>query len=83
MEIHCQLVSYGMMRLLRVIKFGVGIGTAETHRDDSGYDDPLAWEVFYDFSMNDSVTVTPAIFVIEKDGKDDVNGALVKTSFKF
>ncbi len=64
-------------------KFGFGIGTAETHRDDSGYDDPLAWEAFYDFKMNDSVTVTPAIFVIEKDGKDDVNGALVKTSFKF
>ena len=24
---------------------------------------------FYDFKVNDSVTVTPAIFVIEKDGK--------------
>ena len=64
-------------------KFGFGIGTAETHRDDSGYDDPLAWEAFYDFKVNDSVTVTPAIFVIEKDGKEDVNGALVKTTFNF
>jgi len=63
--------------------FGFGIGTAETHRDDSGYDDPLAWEAFYDFKVNDSVTVTPAVFVIEKDGKEDVNGALVKTTFKF
>ena len=26
---------------------GWAIGTGETHRDDSGYDDPLAWEVFY------------------------------------
>ena len=64
-------------------KFGFGIGTAETHRDDIGYDDPLAWEAFYDFKVNDSVTVTPAVFVIEKDGKEDVNGALVKTTFKF
>ncbi len=64
-------------------KFGFGIGTAETHRDDSGYDDPLAWEAFYDFKVNDSVTVTPALFVIEKDEKEDIHGALVKTSFKF
>ena len=64
-------------------KFGFGVGTAETHRDDSGYDDPLAWEAVYDFTVNDSVTVTPAIFVIEKDGEEDVNGALVKTTFKF
>ena len=26
---------------------GFAIGTAETHRDDDGYDDPLAWETFY------------------------------------
>ena len=64
-------------------KLGFGVGTAETHRDDSGYDDPLAWEAFYDFTVNDSVTVTPAIFVIERDDKEDINGALVKTTFKF
>ena len=64
-------------------KFGFGLGTAETHRDDRGYDDPLAWEAFYEFVVNDNVSVTPAIFVIEKDGKEDVNGALVKTTFKF
>ena len=63
--------------------FGFGIGTAETHRDDNGYDDPLAWEIFYDFSVSDNIKVTPAVFVIEKDGKEDVNGALIKTTFKF
>ena len=62
---------------------GFAIGTAETHRDDSGYDDPLAWEAFYDFKVSDSVRVTPAIFVIERDGKEKVNGALVKTTFNF
>ena len=64
-------------------KFGFGVGTAETHRDDSGYDDPIAWEAFYDSIVNDNVTVTPAVFVTEKDGKDHINGVLVKTSFKF
>ena len=62
---------------------GLALGTAETHRDDSGYDDPLAWEAFYEVAINDSVTITPAVFNIEKNGADDVSGALVKTTFKF
>tara|TARA_Y100001968_G_C19231316_1_gene654610 strand:+ start:374 stop:640 length:267 start_codon:yes stop_codon:yes gene_type:complete len=64
-------------------KFGFGIGTAKTYRDDSDYDDALAWEAFYNFTVKDSVTVTPAIFVVDRDDKEDVNGALVITSFKF
>ena len=64
---------------------GFGLGTAETHRDDTGYDDPLAWEVFYQMSVSDNITVTPAIFVIQRDNErnDDITGALVKTTFKF
>jgi len=62
---------------------GVAVGTAEGHRDDSGYDDPLAYEVYYSMAVSDYVTVTPAIFTIEKDGADDVTGALVKTTFRF
>ena len=62
---------------------GVAIGTAETHRDDDGYDHPLAWETFYQIKINDSMSVTPSIFVVQRDGADDVTGALVKTSFKF
>ena len=62
---------------------GLALGTAETHRDDNGYDDPLAWEAFYEVAINDSVTITPAVFNIEKNGADDVSGALVKTTFKF
>ena len=59
------------------------MGTAETHRDESGYDDPLAWEAFYEVAINDSVTITPAVFNIEKNGADDVSGALVKSTFNF
>jgi len=62
---------------------GVAYGTAEGHRDDSGYDDPMAYEVYYSMAVSDNITVTPAFFSIEKDGADDVTGGLVKTTFKF
>ncbi|MBO8205144.1 carbohydrate porin [Prochlorococcus marinus] len=62
---------------------GFAIGTAETHRDDDGYDNPLAWETFYQMQINDSISITPSIFSVQKDGADDVTGVLVKTSFKF
>ncbi len=62
---------------------GFAYGTAEGHRDDSGYDDPMAYEVYYSMAVSDNITVTPAYFNIEKDGADDVSGALVKTTFRF
>jgi len=62
---------------------GIAIGTAEGHRDDSGYDDPLAYEIYYSMAVSDYVTVTPSIFTIEKDGADDITGGLVKTTFRF
>ena len=62
---------------------GIGYGTAEDHRDDPGYDDPMAWELFYSMAVSDNITVTPAIFSVEKDSAEDVTGALVKTTFSF
>jgi len=62
---------------------GVAIGTAEGHRDDSGYDDPLAYEVYYSMAVSDNITVTPSFFTIEQDGSDDITGGLVKTTFSF
>ncbi len=64
---------------------GFALGTAEEHRDDNGYDDPLAWELFYEMSVSDNITVTPAIFGVARDDQrnDDVTGALVKTTFTF
>jgi len=62
---------------------GFAYGTAEAHRDDSGYDDPMAYEVYYSIAVSDNITVTPAFFTVEKDGADDVTGGLVKTTFKF
>ncbi len=62
---------------------GFGVGTAEGHRDDSGYDDPLAYEIYYSMAVSDNITVTPAFFSIEKDGADDITGGIVKTTFSF
>ncbi|KGF96846.1 putative porin precursor [Prochlorococcus marinus str. MIT 9302] len=48
-------------------------------------DDPLLWEVYYSWKVNDSMSVTPAIF----GGRDsvqegeDTTGAVVTTAFKF
>jgi len=62
---------------------GIAYGTAEGHRDDAGYDDPMAYEVYYSMAVSDNITVTPAFFNIEKNGADDVSGGLVKTTFRF
>ncbi len=69
----------------RLIRRKNQFGTAEPHRSDTGYEDPVTWEVFYQMSASDNITVTPAIFVIQRDGErnDDITGALVKTTFKF
>jgi hypothetical protein len=34
-------------------------------------------------TVNDSISITPAVFNIEKNGAEDVSGALVKTTFSF
>jgi len=64
---------------------GFGLGTAETHRSDDGYDDPLAYEIFYQMSVSDNITVTPALFVVQRDGEqnDDYTGGVIKTTFSF
>ena len=47
--------------------------------------DPSLWEVYYSWKLNDSVSMTPAIFggqdIWEDD--DDIFGAVVTTTFKF
>ena len=47
---------------------------------------PFAWEVYYSFKPNDSITVTPAIFAgSDRDGtkNGDVTGAVIETTFTF
>ena len=64
-------------------KIGLAFG-APTHNED--YDGhPFAYEVYYSFQPNDSVTVTPAIFGgVDRNGTDegDVTGYVLETTFK-
>ena len=53
---------------------GLGVGTAEAHKDDDGYDKPLAYELYYSIAVSDSITVTPALFIIEQDSDAPYKG---------
>ena len=65
-------------------KIGVAFGQPTKNEDNDT--DPFAYEVYYSFKPNDSVTVTPAIFGgSDRNGVSggDVFGTIVETTFKF
>ena len=65
-------------------KIGVALGQPQTADTDTV--EPFAWEAYYSFKINDSVTMTPAIFGgSDRTGTagDDVTGAVLQTTFKF
>ena len=45
----------------------------------------MAYEAFYAYSVNDNMTITPAVFILENNGsgETDETGFVVKTSFGF
>ena len=53
--------------------------------DTGEVDDPLLWEVYYSWKVNDSMSVTPAVFGGRNSFTDgeDTTGAVVTTAFKF
>ena len=62
---------------------GVAAGNKGPQRD--GGTEEMAYEAFYAYSVNDSMTITPALFILETSaaGADDLTGVVVKTSFSF
>ena len=65
-------------------KIGVAFGQPTTNEDEST--DPFAYEFYYSYMLNDSVSVTPTVFGgTDRNGTSggDVFGALVQTTFKF
>jgi len=62
---------------------GVAMGSFGPQVENA--DENMAYEVFYTYNVNDSMTVTPAIFILENNaaGADDQTGVVVKTSFSF
>ena len=57
----------------------LGASTQELADD---HDDNYMYELAYSYAVNDGVTVTPGLFIIE-DADDDSFGMVVKTSFSF
>ena len=50
-----------------------------------GSDEEYMYEAYYDYPINDGMTITPLVFVKEvaASGTDDTTGVMVKTSFSF
>ena len=64
----------------------IGFALAQPTMHDDETNSPLAYELYYSYKANDSVTVTPTIFGgTDREGTDNVDivGALVQTVFKF
>jgi len=65
-------------------KIGIALGQPQTADTDTVT--PFAWEAYYSYKVNDSVTVTPGIFgATDRTGTSgvDITGAVVQTTFKF
>ena len=62
---------------------GVAMGSRGSQLENTEED--MAYELFYSYNVNDSMTITPAIFILEDNdpGDDDQTGVVVKTSFSF
>jgi len=63
--------------------FGVALGTDGAFAEDAT--EYMVYEAFYSYPVNDGMTITPLIYVREKNNTNtpDQTGILVKTSFSF
>ena len=64
-------------------RIGIAFGQPTKHDDETT--DPFAYELYYSYKANESVTITPTIFGgQDREGDaEDVFGALLQTTFKF
>jgi len=60
---------------------GVAVGHSNTNESA---DELYQYEAYYEYPVNDSMTVTPLIYTLDAAGDvDDTTGMMVKTTFKF
>ena len=61
---------------------GVALGHSNTAENG---DELYQYEAYYEYPVNDSMTITPLIYTLDAAGAntDDTSGAMVKTSFSF
>ena len=68
-------------------RVGFAFGQPQTREDETV--DPLAWETYYTYQLNDSVSITSAVFGAKdrggatSTGSTDLLGAVLETTFKF
>ena len=62
----------------------VSIGLATLGNFEDGETELMAYEASYSYPVNDSITVTPGVFISETAADaDDITGIMVKSSFAF
>jgi hypothetical protein len=63
----------------------LGVAAGNKGPQPDGGIEEMAYEVFYSYPVNDSMTITPAAFILENNlaGEADETGVVVKTSFSF
>ncbi|MDA9747027.1 iron uptake porin [Prochlorococcus sp. AH-736-M13] len=65
-------------------RIGLALGQPTTNEDETV--DPFAYELYYSFKANDSITITPAVFGgSDRNGTagDDIFGGVLQAEFKF
>ena len=65
-------------------RIGLAFGQPTMNEDEAN--EPFAYEAYYEFKANDSITITPTIFGgTNRNGTDgdDVFGTILQTTFKF
>ena len=65
----------------------IGIALGQPQKQENDEVDPFLYEIYYEYKVNDSVTVTPTIFggtyENASDVETDMSGYVVNTTFKF
>ena len=66
-------------------RIGVAFGQPQKREDDEV--DPFLYEIYYEYKINDALTVTPTIFggthEDANDNETDMKGYVINTTFKF
>ena len=65
----------------------IGIALGQPQKQENDEVDPFLYEIYYEYKVNDSISVTPAIFggthENASDVETDMTGYVVNTTFKF
>ena len=78
-------IFYLYTKNLKYDRIGLAFGQPQKHEDDTV--DPFLYELYYDYKLNDSVSITPAVFggtsKNSSGTKVDMSGYVVNTTLKF